>query len=206
MIRKFILPVIILCFSATYAQDTIAYTKESEIVDLNDPEAVRYKVRARFEGAVADSIYKYYDISGRQTSEMTFDWDAKKEKIIYEGTHKYWYESGKPFYTQNYKNGELNGALVAFHENGKIRRRDRFKKGKLKSGRVWDEKGKELEHFPHFIKPQFPGGLKNLRVYLQEYMRFPADIELGKKYRVVANFRIDTLGKVEVIKIVEKPV
>lgn len=205
MIRKFILPVLILYFSAIYSQDTIAYSDDSEIVDIKDPEAVRYKVMDLFKGEVADSIYRYYDIDGKQTSEITFNWDAKEEKHIYEGTHKYWYDSGKPFYTQSYKDGELHGPLVAFHENGKIKRRDRFKKGKFKNGAVWDENGNELEHFPHFIKPEFPGGIKNISVYLREHIRFPADIELGKKYRVVAQFRIDTLGKVEVTKIVEKP-
>lgn len=142
-------------------------------------------------------------MNGQLTSEKTFD--SKKGKMVYQGSHKYWYKSGKPFYTADFKNGELNGKLVAFHENGKLRRKDIFKKGELKSGEVWDENGNKLDYFPHFKPATFPGGNQNLGNYLRENIITPPNASDQKIFKVVVKFLIDTTGKIAEHRILESP-
>ncbi|WP_162430865.1 energy transducer TonB [Christiangramia aestuarii] len=191
--------------AAINAQDTIAYSVNSEIVDFKSPEVETYKILDAFEGSKYDSISQKYNHEGIMVTEKTFNWDAKKERRVYQGIHKHWYDSGKPFYTENYKDGKLDGNLVAYHENGKIRRKDRFKNGKLTNGHVWDEEGNELEHFPHFKRANFPGGKDALIAYLRNNIRLPEYIKTGETHKVLVKFTLDTEGKVAQYKILESP-
>lgn len=190
--------------AGVYAQDTIAYNENSEIVDFKSSEIYTYTINEAFDGNF-DSISRTYYANGNLKVERTFDRDSENERRLYQGMHKHWYESGKPFFTENYKNGILNGSLVAFHENGKIRRRDLFKKGKLVTGKVWDENGNELEYFPHFKKPEFPGGQFALNQFLKNNIRLPEYIKKGEKHKVIVQFTLDTSGKVSKYKIIESP-
>ena len=191
--------------SAIYAQDTIAYSIDSEIVDFKSSEVHTYNILDAYEGAKFDSVSRKYNRDGQLTAEKIFNWDSKKERRVYEGMHKHWYDSGKPFYTENYKNGKLDGNLVAFHENGKIRRRDKFKNGKLISGHVWDNEGNELEHFPHFKRPDFPGGKDALITYLKSNIRIPEYLKPGEVRKVIVQFTLDQEGKVSSYKVLDSP-
>lgn len=203
--RKLLLLGIGLLTSAAYSQDTIAYSVNSEIVDFNSPEVDNYNIIEAYPGPKYDSIFRKYTKEGQLTDEKTFNWNAKNGHRVYEGMHKHWYDSGKPFYTEDYKEGKLHGNLVAFHENGKIRRKDRFKNGKLVNGQVWDEEGNQLEHFPHFKKASFPGGTDALIGYLRNNIRLPEYIKEGETHKVIVKFTLDTEGKVIKYKIIESP-
>ena len=202
--RSLLLLLFILFSSSVFAQDTVVYSKKGEIVDFKSSEIENYIITNSFDGKF-DSISKKYNSNGQLLAEKTFNWNSKKEHRVYEGMHKFYYESGKPFYTEFYKEGKLNGNLVAFHENGQIRRRDRFKNGKLLVGQVWDENGKELPHFPHFRKAEFPGGKEALISYLRENIRLPEYIKKGETHKVFVKFTLDTEGKVASYQILESP-
>lgn len=203
--RKFLLLSLSFISAGIYAQDTIAYNTNSEIVDFKSQEVDTYLINDAFGGKEFDSISRVYYKNNQIKAEKTFNWDSKKKRRVYEGMHKHWYESGKPFYTENYKNGELNGSLTAFHENGQIRRQDRFKNGKFVTGQIWDEEGKKLDHFPHFKRAKFPGGKDALIGYLRENIRLPEYIKSGEIHKVIVRFTLDTEGKVLSYKIVESP-
>ncbi len=185
------------------AQDTIVYNDQGNKVELSDPSACYDVIQDSYPKKGIDSISRKYKLNGAISSEITFN--SKKGKRVFEGSHKYWYESGKPFYTADYKNGELNGKLVAFHENGKLRRKDIFKNGELKSGEVWDENGTKIEYFPHFKPATFPGGNQNLGNYLRENIITPPNNSDQKTFKVIVRFMIDTTGKIAEHKIMKSP-
>ena len=194
-----------LIIAGVYAQDTIAYNRKFETVDINSPEVNIYKITRAFEGNKFDSIERTYFKNGQVKIERTFNRNSKNNPKVYEGMHKHWYESGKPFYTEYFRNGKRHGSLVAFHENGKLRRRDLFRKGKLMTGEVWDNDGNELEYFPHFKKPEFPGGQSALSQFLRNNIRLPEYIKAGEMHKVIVQFTLDTNGKVASYNILESP-
>ena len=203
--KRFFLISLGLISAGAFAQDTIAYNNKSEIVDFKSSDVATYQISEAFSGDKFDSISRTFNKDGQIKPERTFDWDPKKQKRVYQGMHKHWYDSGKPFYTENFKNGNRHGSLVAFHENGKIRRRDVFRNGNLKTGEVWNDQGKKLDYFPHFKKPQFPGGQVALNDFLRKNIRLPEYIQAGEAHKVIVQFTLDTTGKVSSYKVLESP-
>ena len=191
--------------SNSYAQDTIYYNTKNDVVDPLNEGATEYEVQGDFEGSEFDSISKRYSLDGNLKLEKTFNWDEKEQKRVYAGTMKAWYASGKPFYSIEFEDGVYHGNMIVLHENGQIKRKDIFKKNKLKKGQVWDENGKELDYVPHVIKPEFPGGLEALKRYLSENIRVPKYIKSGETHLVKVRFVINKSGEIEEYKIVEKP-
>ena len=97
-----------------------------------------------------------YFLNGQKKSEQYYN--MKNEKPVYEGLHKYWYETGELFYQLPFKNGKKHGELAAYWKDGEKRRQDTFKKDRHKEGKVWNENGEEIPHFEHHIPASFPGG------------------------------------------------
>ncbi|UAB85732.1 hypothetical protein INR75_06880 [Zunongwangia sp. SCSIO 43204] len=50
------------------------------------------------------------------------------------------------------KENKLDGELVAYWNNGNLKRKDLYKEGKLIEGKMWDKHGKEISHSKFEIK------------------------------------------------------
>lgn len=94
----------------------------------------------------------------------------------------------------------MHGIYISYWDNGQMKRKDHFKKGKLKSGTVWNPDGEEAAHYPLLVKPVFPGGMKGLVSYLKENAINPKGSGGGK---VKVKFVIQKDGKVADIEIVQ---
>ena len=100
--KRFFLISLGLISAGAFAQDTIAYNNKSEIVDFKSSDVATYQISEAFSGDKFDSISRTFNKDGQIKTERTFDWDPKKQKRVYQGMHKHWYDSGKPFYTENF--------------------------------------------------------------------------------------------------------
>jgi len=56
-----------------------------------------------------------------------------------------YYKSGKPKQEKNYKNGDLNGNLISYWENGKIHTKGKYENNyRIGIWKTYDKKGKLL--------------------------------------------------------------
>lgn len=198
---KHLLPLVtFLFFSLTlFSQDTIYFNKDWEIV--SPEQAAYFRVDRKISSEKADLQQTTYFINGQIKASKSFR--IKNDKKVPEGEHKNWYDNGQLWYTENYKNGKRDGELLAFWEDGSKRRHDYYKKGKLKSGRVWNRQGREEEHFPVMVPASFPGGQEALAGFLKEHLPVPDSQQTGTEVRLLVKIRINKEGNIDEIKSIE---
>lgn len=197
--KKILLPCFLLAFSLFYAQDTLYLDKNYR--ETIPEEAFYFQIESRDPEGKPDLIRKTYWITGQIKSEYSFI--TKGEEKSLNGTQRNWYETGELYYYENYRKGKRHGDLVAYWKDGSKRRHDVFKKGKLKSGKVWNEEGKEEEHFPFMIPATFPGGQEALATYLKQKCPVPPTQATGTEVRLVFSIRVGEDGYIDKIEIVE---
>ncbi len=139
---------------------------------------------------------KYYK-SGNIKSEVTYY--VKATKKIREGKTKYWYETGELKNVFSFKKGEFHGERLSYWKNGKFKRKDFFKKGKLVEGKCFDDNGNEVNYYNLEVSPKYPGGMKALNDFLKEHI-------LSSNKEVIQGilkikFEITTEGEVNNVKI-----
>ncbi len=183
----------------TNAQDTIYL--DQDFKETIADNAAFYRIEQRNAAGDPDIIRSTYRIDGQITRQRSFV-EKKKDLILY-GLQKTWYDNGQLFYTETYKKGERHGELIAFWEDGSKRRHDIYKKGKLKSGTVWNERGEEEEHFPVMIPAEFPGGQKAISEYLRDNLPVPEAQQASTVVRMRVKIRIGKEGQIDKIEIIE---
>ena len=141
---------------------------------------------------------KSYFKSGQLKSEINFY--KKGTAKIRSGKSSYWYKNGELKNTISYKNNKLNGERISYWRNGKPKRKDFFEKGKLKSGKCFDNNGNEVEYYDFEIQPEFPGGKLAFNNFIKKHLIFNTSNAKGK---LVFKFTIGIDGKASNIKILK---
>ncbi|MDR0938995.1 MAG: TonB family protein [Mediterranea sp.] len=113
-----------------------------------------------------------------------------------EGEAKSFYPSGQIKMDFHFGKNILNDSLKVYYPNGNIRRKEVYKDNQCVSGKLWDKDGNELEFFPHYSLPQFPGGLENYQRVVKELLKYPEGLrKQGVQGRVTLRFVIDKDGQ-----------
>ncbi len=142
--KKLIIFILFLLTFSSYAQkDTIWF-------DNNWNETTKSKASFyRCECSKVGDGYLYVDyyLSGtKQMEGISLD----KNKEVYEGEVKWYFENGKLFQTINYKKGVLECKLQIFYEDGKLKGESNYKNGKLSGNwKEYYENGKLKEIGPY---------------------------------------------------------
>ncbi|MFC5269833.1 TonB family protein [Adhaeribacter terreus] len=119
-----------------------------------------------------------------------------------------WNEAtGKRRLEANYKSGKLNGSFRTYFKNGKVRREDLYKRGKLISGKCFTKTGKDTTYYAFETPPVFPGGNQEFFTYLKTNLKKLAKKEayIMKKAsgRTVVKFMVERDGSVSDAKIIK---
>ncbi len=191
----------LLVLTFAHGQDTIYLNRDYQEIEAGKAEY--YRVEETKGAGEKEVIRRTYWITNQIKSERSFI--EKKDQLIPEGLQKFWYEGGQLYYTENFKKGKRHGDLIAFWEDGSKRRHDHFKKGKFKSGKIWNRQGEEIEHFPVMVPATFPGGQKAIAAYLKANIPpAPKSQKKGTEVRVVVSIRINKEGQVSEIDLIDK--
>lgn len=190
----------LLSFTFLSAQEKIFMNEKYEVVK-DSSLATFYKIEEKISAGDAEVLRKTYRINGQISAEQYFS--MKKGKTVNEGRHRFWYESGEPFYELEYKNGERHGELVAWWKDGSKRRHDFYKNDKFKSGTVWNEQGEETEHFLYYVPASFPGGNDQIPKYLTDNLPVPEKQKTGTTVKVAVIFTINKEGIINNVQIIE---
>ncbi|MBT8318493.1 MAG: TonB family protein [Lutibacter sp.] len=176
-----------------FGQDTIFLNDKYEEVE-SFKEAIYYKTIEKLEN---NKIIERLYLKSEQIKTETEFKATEDDKRVYNGFHKVWYDTGELRFVSFYENGKKNGDLLSYWKNGILKRKDNYKKGKLKKGDCWNENGEKVKYYDFEIHPSYIGGKQRMYQFIKRHMRYPI---LSKKYniggKVIVDFKIDITGKV----------
>jgi len=152
-----------------------------------------YNSKSRFIG-IAKGFYR----SGAKQFEFLYD---NQGDIV---TRKRWYENGQLRQTVSFKNGQFDGQLLTYWENGNAKRIDVYNNGKLIIGKCFNIDGEEIDYFDYEIMPEFPGGEQGLLQYISNVIKYPNYSQRNNiEGRVLMIFAVDIDGSISDIQIIE---
>lgn len=110
---------------------------------------------------VADGPYTYYYSTGGKQAQGSYKHGAQNGFC-----RLYDEQSGNVVFEGTYENGFFNGEVVCYYLNGKVERKEKYRKGKLKSGVCFTKTGSDTTYFPDRRYPHFPGGDGKYKSYV----------------------------------------
>jgi hypothetical protein len=194
--KKLLLLFVLFCSIHFYAQKRIYFTED-------------FKELPSVENATYYSIYED-NVEGTQRTTYYIDNTIYKrdqfsnyKKRILNGTSESWYKNGAKQTLSIYIKGKQEGIQTRYFENGQVKRTENFKNGKFVDGKCFDENGTEIDFFPYYVKPEFPGGMKAFYDYVANNFKSPnsgrGEIKIGFYVELDG-----TLNHFEVVKSINK--
>ena len=117
-----------------------------------------------------------------------------------------WYASGQIKRQMYFKEGMRNGQLIAYGQNGVIRRNEYYSHDSVVIGKCYDSLGREVPYFPREVMAIFPGGEVALKNFIATHIQFPLlSRKAGIEGTVNAQFTIMEDSTVSDIKILKTP-
>ena len=177
------------------AQDTTYYdTDRARVTDLTE---AHYYVIVNEESKVTRS----YFMDGSIKSERTY---FSEEKKVVHGERKEWYENGQLRWNARYRINELDGEILGYWENGALKRKDLYERGKLIESGLWDQDGQEIEHYPFEVKAEYKGGRRAISRFLSGNLVYPErDLQAGIEGKVMLEFKVKKDGSMSDIRITQ---
>jgi len=121
-----------------------------------------------------------------------------------EGLWRSYYLNGNIESEGNYQGGLKYGKWNWYHENGNIWSKESYNKDELTRGKFWDKKGRPSKISEFKIEAEYPGGLEAFRKMINDSTRYPKiAVENGIFGKVLIQFKVDTKGQIEDIKILK---
>jgi len=159
-----------------------------EIIDRSNPDTNKVVKRLYYE-------------SGQIKFESNYN--PYSEKKLH-GKRKEWYENGQIQKDIDFENGKLNGELLTYWDNGKLKRKDTYIEDNLIEGKVWNSDGKEAQYYNFQIMPEFPGGINALFQYLEKNVKYPKKSRRkGIEGRVLLKFIVEKDGSISNVSVIE---
>lgn len=144
-------------------------------------------------------VDSFYPDGSRKGVSVYVDQTKRKVELVRE-----WYPNGQLKVQQSIYGDWLNDTLFVFWENGKPKRVDIERNGKIIKGTCYDTTGMEIPHYDYETMPEYPGGDSRLFMDIYNTIRMPEIVKTkGVNERVVARFSVGTDGNVGDITIVE---
>jgi periplasmic protein TonB len=183
---------------ALEAQETVYYDADMKILS-SAANAKYYSKLTRNKDSVNQATLTYYFISGKKEGENHY---SDYEHKIRGGKSTDWYENGQVKTEVNILNGQLDGELKSYFDNGVLKRLDFYKNGDVVSGKCFNRDGQEISYFPYFVAASFPGGDKGWQNYLMSELKYPKkSIKSNTQGTVIVQFIIAKDGSVSDVSI-----
>ncbi len=183
-----------------FAQDTIYLDKKYKTISNRD-QAHYLRVVKQDPDNSKQVVKQTFFKNGKFKSEVIYSNYYGKKKIVEKNT--VWYENCQIHVVSNYKKGKKDGYFISYWENGQMKRKDLYKKGKLIEGKCFNISGEEVAYYDFEIQPEFPGGKNALILYLKESINYANISSSSKDQTVRVQFSIDTDGSIFDVKVVK---
>jgi TonB family protein len=118
------------------------------------------------------------------------------------GPHTRWYENGQVHVSRYHHRYDLVDTLRSYYESGTLRRVEVYGNGKMLTGKVYDEAGKEIKYTPMEVQPEFPGGEEKMMSWLAKNVRYPSGAQKARAQGlIVVSYLVDASGQISNIEI-----
>ena len=211
-------------------QKTIYYDKDWKVCSRSKAEFYRivnydkkrnpvgkimdYYITGELHTEIDGALYidKYYNSKSRFIgfAEGFYRSGAKQFETLYDNqgnivTRKRWYENGQLRQKVSFKNGQFDGQLLTYWENGNAKRIDEYNNGELITGKCFNIDGEEIDYFDYEVMPNFPGGEQGLLQYISNEIRYPYRSQKNNiEGSVLMVFAVDIDGSISDIQILER--
>jgi TonB family protein len=113
------------------------------------------------------------------------------------GLRRAWYETGQLRREVEFQNGNINGRLVTYWDNGQIKRTNIDDKGNAIPTKCFDKTGKEVPVYPMASTGKFDEGKTSVNDYLKEHVVYPKEaLEQSLEGYVELHMNIEPDGSV----------
>jgi periplasmic protein TonB len=131
---------------------------------------------------------------------------VKGEKKL-NGTLLIYYNSGRLNYSREFKAGVQNGEVKGYFENGRIRRLEHYKDGRMTDGKCYGIRGQDTTFYEYETQATFKGkDINGFREYIQKKVIYPPEsVEAGNSGKVIVQFRVSAEGKIGDVRILDSP-
>ncbi len=163
--------------------------------------------------AKTTNVYQYDDLNSLRGK--IFKYDSLKNLVhimeysnlkdeIKDGLCLTFFASGSIKTSQHFLGGELDGELKSYYENGQLKRKEEFRKGKSLTGQCFTSSGQDTTFYAYEVMPAFPGGAEGMMKFLAKNIVYPQKARNeGVAGRVVVQFVVDADGLPKNTRILE---
>jgi antitoxin component YwqK of YwqJK toxin-antitoxin module len=190
--KKLLLLFVLLSSATFYAQKKVYFTEDFKELPSAD-NAIYYTI---YEDSPEGTLRTTYYLDNSLFSK---DHYSNYKKRILNGTSERWYKNGAKEMLAIYVKGKQEGIQTRYFENGQIKRTENFKNGEFVDGKCFDENGSEIEFFPYYEKPEFPGGMKDFYKYIVKNFKSPN----SARGKIKVEFVVELDGDLTDFKIIE---
>lgn len=158
-------------------------------------------------------VYQYDDLNSLRGK--IFKYDSLKNLVhiieysnlkneIKDGLSLTFFASGSIKTSQHFLGGELDGELKSYYENGQLKRKEEFRKGKSLTGQCFTSSGQDTTFYAYEVMPAFPGGAEGMMKFLAKNIVYPQKARNeGVAGRVVVQFVVHADGLPKNTRILE---
>lgn len=118
-----------------------------------------------------------------------------------------YYNSGRLNYSREFKADLQHGEVRGFFENGRTRRLEHYRDGRMTDGKCYGMDGKDTTYYEYETQATFRGkDIAGFREYVQKKVIVPVEsIEARNSGRVIVRFSVSAEGKIENVEILSSP-
>nr|WP_315179062.1 energy transducer TonB [uncultured Flavobacterium sp.] len=190
--KKLLVLFVLLSSITFYAQKKVYFTEDfTELPSVEN--ATYYSIyEDNKEGTLRTTYYIDNTIYKR-------DQFSNYRKRILNGKSESWYKNGAKEMLAIYIKGKQEGIQTRYFENSQIKRTENFKNGEFVDGKCFNENGAEIEFFPYYVKPEFPGGINAFYNYVAKNFKSPNNA----RGQIKIIFVVEKNGTLSDFKIIE---
>ncbi|ULQ55194.1 TonB family protein [Flavihumibacter rivuli] len=178
-----------------------AHAQDTTYLDINGEKVIPpkpyhwKKVTKRSASNPKEAEVFYYIQNGELERKFFYE---NLDSNILGGKYLQYYPGGQIYMEQDIRHNQVEGNFIVYYKNGKVRRSESYKNGKMITGTCYDSTGKEIAYFPHETLPSFPGGNSALAAFLGRELKYPNNARrAGIEERILVRFEVDKEGNIK---------
>lgn len=168
--------------------------------------------------AVEISFYNFTDTFRTEYTMRKYDFDEvllrgiyrqryTKDSIkMFSGVDTTFYKNGNIQYIIHYRDSKMNGDLLSYYDNGRLKRKEFYQDDSLQNASCYTKDGADTAYSPFKVLSMYPGGDKGMRTFLQSNIKYP-EIALENAFEgiVIIGFVVQEDGSLSGFKVLKSP-
>ena len=154
----------------------------------------------------------YHDVDSAIVTVKTYtkSWEIIKEinysdyrYNILGGKTILYYHPGQVQMEMDFIGGKQSGMEIWYWENGKIKREEKYQKGKFIKGNCFTANGQDTTFYKMHLPAEYPGGIKSMYSFFAKNIKYPEKSkEEGIQGIVVIKFVVEINGNITNVEVI----